>query len=202
MQPERTITAIEVTSGRITFLVAPVVLRFRGASISHASGQFPFPIVIFFGHHAFGREFPQATFEFRVVHIAVLSGPVLRTEARVVPEFILARTIVLTRITIAFVVAIDFTMNAGRTRWTFALISAVVQRMAHTIALARTGVAIDAEELAISTREFLRAHARMAPFHLRTHTAVLARGALAKVHLDLAMPAHVTGATVAVEIVH
>lgn len=67
--------------------------------------------------------------------------------------------------------------------------------------MARARVAVHAEKLAISPGVFFRTHARMAAFHLGTHASVLARAALAEVDLCLAMPAHITGAAIAVEIV-
>lgn len=42
----------------------------------------------------------------------------------------------------------------------------------------------------------------MAAVHLGAHAAILTRAALTKVHLGLAVPAHVTGAAVTVEVVN
>lgn len=107
----------------------------------------------------------------------------------------------LTRVTRAFITGVQFTEGARCSGHTVATVAATIGQPANAAILARARIAISARKLTIFPAKSNGTRAFVPGADHSAHAAILTRRALAKVHLDFAMDAHVAGLAVTIVIV-
>jgi len=203
---ERAVIAIEVAGIPIALLIAVMIAGFLVAAILDTFLAFAFQVEVVgicdLGYVDIGSAEHAATVS-RVIDLAVLAGPLGRAIARVIADQVFANRIrLLARITRAFVPRVHFTMRTSSARWTITSVAVVSLGDAARAAVhARFGVAIGTGELAVDTVKVFRTVTRMPGLLGGAYATVLARRAVAKVHLTFAVPTYKTGFAIAVIVV-
>jgi len=101
---------------------------------------------------------------------------------------------------VAFVPGIEFTMHTGRT-WQAVTLITISDDMTCTAILTRFGVTVGTSEFAIGTVIVTRTDANVSVVFCRAKAAILTWRAIAEIHLDLTVTAHIARFAVAVIVI-